>query len=79
MKYDLIGSVLLFISALLYAARYIATACCLAGRERWDLDAYRSAYRYVGRALTTWAIIALVLGLVSLGYGVYRDLKTKSR
>ena len=63
MRYDLIGSVLLFISALLYAARHIATACCMASRERWDLDGYRTAYRYVGRDMTTWAIAALVFGI----------------
>ena len=73
MRYDLIGSVLLFISALLYAARHIAAACCMAGRERFDI----SAYRYVGRDITTWTIAALVLGIVCLGYGVYRELKKR--
>jgi hypothetical protein len=77
MRYDLIGSVLLFISALLHAARHIATGCCMAGRDRFDLSAYRAAYRYVGRDITTWAVTALILGIICLGYGVYRDLRKR--
>jgi len=75
MRYDLIGSMLLFVSALLYAARHMATACFIGSRNDWSVAVYRSAYSCVGRGITPWAIAALVGGIVCLGYGVYRELK----
>ena len=75
MRYDLIGSIALFISALLYAARHIATACFVGSRNDWNTALYRNAYNCVGRELTIWAMVAFVLGIICLGCGVYQELK----
>ncbi len=64
MRYDIVGGMLLWISAFLYAARYMAAALFMGpGLKNWDVRLFQAAYRYVGNGLTTWAMLALIAGL----------------
>lgn len=70
MRYDLIGCMLLGISAFLYAARYITAAIFMGGVRSWSRELFQAAYQYVGDDLTTWASIAFVAGLLALAVGI---------
>ncbi|TAK32803.1 MAG: hypothetical protein EPO21_14500 [Chloroflexota bacterium] len=77
MRYDLVGAVLLGISAFLYASRYFAAALFMGpGLSNWNADLFRAAYGYVGDGLTRWAIVALFVGVVSLALGAIIDFRT---
>ena len=70
MRYDIVGSVLLFASAFMYAARYIAAALFIGpGLRNWDEGLFRAAYSYVGNGLSTWALISLIAGIALLVVG----------
>jgi hypothetical protein len=58
------GTILLFIAALLYATRYIAAAIFGSGMLGWSAENFQALLQYVGSDLTTWSIVALVLGVV---------------
>lgn len=73
MRYDLIGSAMLIISALLYATKHFAAALLTSNGNDWTL--YEHAHFCIGQDLTVWAGIALLFGILSLAFGILRDLK----
>jgi hypothetical protein len=78
MKYDLVGSMLIFTSAFLYAVRYITAAIFMgAGLKNWSTDLFHAAYGYVGNELTMWSRLALIGGLGLIVVGAVVDLRRK--
>lgn len=70
-----VGAVFCFISAILISARYIAAAIFMSGTNSWNAELFKAALGYVGSFLPIMAGIALVIGILFLGFGVYQDVK----
>ncbi|MGI6316445.1 MAG: hypothetical protein GX567_19140 [Clostridia bacterium] len=68
-----IGSVFCLISAVLMSARYLSASIFMSGASSWDADLFSAGLQYVGAPLKILSIIALLVGIVFLGYGLYQD------
>jgi len=80
MRYDTVGGMLLFTSAFLYAARYIAAALFMGpGLKSWGVDLFQASYSYVGNGLTTWAILALIAGFATIVAGCVANSRQKGQ
>lgn len=66
MKYDRLGVEFLKIAALLYAARFIAAALMGPGLRDWDPKLFNLSYEYIGKSLTSWAIVSAVIGVLMI-------------
>ena len=69
MKYDTISAACIVSAAILYAARYIAAALMGPGLRNWDYKLFDISYQYIGTGLTSWAIVALIAGVVAFIVG----------
>ena len=65
------------ISAFLFSSRYIAAAIFGSGVQSWGAVLYRNMLNYVGGALTVWALIALITGIVYLVIAERQEPKVK--
>lgn len=72
-----IGSIFCLIAAVLMAARYMTAAIFMSNVSSWDAGLFASGLEYIGPELKIAAIIALVVGIVFLGAGIYQDIKEK--
>lgn len=72
-----IGSIFCLIAAVLTAARYMAAAIFMSNVSSWDAGLFASGLEYIGPELKIASIIALVVGIVFLGVGIYQDIKEK--
>ena len=70
------GISLIFISAFLYAARYIAAATYGSGQTSWSAELFRGLLQYVGGGLVTWSIVALVAGVFFLVLAEITELRS---
>lgn len=78
MRYDIVGGMLLCISAFLYAARYITAAIFMGGGlNNWSADLFQASYGYVGNGLTTWSTLALFAGLGMIATGTIVNLENR--
>jgi hypothetical protein len=57
------------ISAFLYATRFFAAAIWGSGFSSWNTENFLALLGYVDQGLSTWSIIALVVGLLYLVWG----------
>ena len=70
MKYDNISAACIVSAAILYASRYIAAALFMGpGLKNWDHTLFDESYKYIGTGLTSWAIVALIAGVVAFIVG----------
>ena len=74
-----IGAVFCLISAILMSTRYLAAAIFMNGVPSWNDSLFSSGLTYVGSPLKIAAIIALMVGIAFLGYGLYQDIKEKRK
>ena len=65
------------IFCLIAAARYMAAAMFMSNVSSWDAGLFASGLEYIGPELKIASIIALVVGIVFLGVGIYQDIKEK--
>ena len=72
-----IGSIFCLIAAILTAARYMAAAMFMSNVSSWDAGLFASGLEYIGPELKIASIIALIVGIVFLGAGIYQDIKKK--
>ncbi len=72
-----IGSIFCLIAAILMAARYMAAAMFMSNVSSWDAGLFASGLEYIGPELKIASIIALIVGIVFLGAGIYQDIKEK--
>lgn len=61
-----ISAVLLAISALLYATRYLAAAIFGSAMSSHNAELFEAMLQYTGQGLVTWSRIALVAGVIYL-------------
>lgn len=60
------GTLLIVVSAALYATRYLTAAIFGSSLTNWSTDLFNAMLEYVGPELVTWSVIALVAGLIYL-------------
>ena len=72
-----IGAVFCLISAILISAKYISAAIFMSGVNTWDATLFAAGLGYVGPFLSIASAVALIVGLLFLGYGVYEEIRKK--
>lgn len=75
MNNKVVGSIFCLISALLMSARYLTAGIFMSGMNSWGSDLFSQGLEYIGSPLKIASIIALIVGIIFLLYGVYQDLK----
>lgn len=74
-----VGTVFCLISAILTSTRYIAAAIFMSNVTSWDSTLFQAGLSYVGSPLKITAIIALIVGICFLGYGVFQESKKQNK
>ena len=69
------GILFLAISAFLYATQFIAAAIWGTGFTSWNAEHFNNLLGYVDQGLTTWSIVALVIGVIYLLWGEIGEIK----
>ena len=67
------GAVFCLIAAILMAARYISAAIFMSNVSSWNRELFVLGLGYVGPALLIVSVIALIIGIVFLVYGLLKD------
>lgn len=70
-----VGVIFCLISAILVSAKYISAAMFMSNVTSWDATLFKSGLEYVGPFLSIEAILAMIIGILFLGYGLYIDSK----
>ena len=70
-----VGAVFCLIAAILMSARYVTAALFMSSISTWSSDMFRASLEYIGPALPIAAIAALIVGVVFLGVGIFKDRK----
>ena len=70
-----VGVTFCLISAILISAKYISAAIFMSNVTSWDSSLFKSGINYVGPFLSSASIVALIMVLLFLGYGLYTDKK----
>lgn len=70
-----VGTMFCLISAILISAKYIAAAIFMSGITALDSTMFAAGLEYVGPFLTIVSLVALIVGILFLGYGLYQDIK----
>ena len=68
-----VGAVFCLIAAILMSARYVTAALFMSSISTWSSDMFRASLEYIGPALPIAAIAALIVGVVFLGVGLFKD------
>lgn len=68
-----VGVIFCLISAILVSAKYISAAMFMSNVTSWDATLFKSGLEYVGPFLSIEAILAMIIGILFLGYGLYTD------
>ena len=74
-----IGAIFCLMAALLMAARYMAAAIFMSGISSWNVDLFQAGLECVGPALPIAGWLALIVGVIFLGVGIYEDRKGKAK
>lgn len=72
------GTLLLTVSAILYATRYLAAAIFGSSLTNWSTELFNAMFQNVGPGLTNWSAVALVAGLVYLAWAEYEAICKRS-
>lgn len=70
-----VGVTFCLISAILVSAKYISAAMFMSNLATQDASLFKNGLEYVGPFLSIEAIIAMIIGILFLGYGLYTDSK----
>ena len=73
-----IGTVFCFISALLISAKYISAAIFMSGVSIWDATLFAAGLEH-GPVLSIASVAALIIGILFLGYGVYKEIRKNKK
>lgn len=74
-----IGAVFCLISAILISAKCISAAIFMSGVNTWDATLFAAGLGYVGPFLSIASAVALIVGLLFLGYGVYEEIRKNKK
>lgn len=72
-----VGAVFCLIAAMLYCTRYLAAAMFMQGISSWNAELFHAGLTYVGDSLTVLSLLALIAGILFLGYGLYQEIREK--
>lgn len=70
-----VGAIFCLISAILISAKYISAAMFVSGATAVDAVLFTEGLEYVGPFLTVATFLALVVGILFWGYGLYQEIK----
>lgn len=70
-----IGAVFCLMSSIFISAKYISASIFMGNISTKDATLFVAGLEYVGPFLTIVALISLIVGILFLGYGLYRDIK----
>lgn len=70
-----VGVTFCLISAILISTKYISAAIFMSNVTSWDASLFHSGLEYVGPFLSRASIVALIIGILFLIYGLYTDSK----
>ena len=70
-----VGVIFCLISTILVSAKYISAAMFMSNLATQDASLFKNGLEYVGPFLSIEAIIAMIIGILFLGYGLYTDSK----
>ena len=74
-----VGAVFCLISTVLACTRYISAAIFMSNVTSWDSTLFQAGLSYVGSPLKAASIIALIVGICFLGYGVVQDFRKQNK
>ena len=74
-----VGAVFCLIASILMAARYMTAAMFMSGAASWSSELFRAGLIYTGSPLKWAAVIALIVGVAFLGFGLYQDFKDSEK
>ncbi len=74
-----IGVVFCLISAILVSAKYLSAAIFISGGTTWDATLFAAGLEYVGPFLSIASVVALIIGILFLGYGIYEEIKKNKK
>ncbi|MBR3742837.1 MAG: hypothetical protein IKN04_20675 [Clostridia bacterium] len=74
-----IGAVFCLIAAILTAARYLSASIFMSGISTWSSEMFQTSLEYIGPALPTAAIAALIVGVIFLGVGIVQEIKGSAK
>lgn len=74
-----VGAVFCFIAAVLMSARYLSAAVLMSNVSSWSAELFQSGLSYIGSPLKIASVVSLVVGIVFLGIGIYRDVKSQRK
>lgn len=69
------GVIFILISAILFSTKYISAAIFGSGVASWDEELFRSMLSYIGTPLSTFSILALLVGAAYICRGEFEDIK----
>jgi hypothetical protein len=75
MSRRLAGVAFIVVAALLYITRFFAAAIWGGNFSTWSSQNFRYLLSYVDQGLTTWSIVALVIGLLYLLWAEISEIK----
>ena len=70
-----VGAIFCLISSILISAKYLSAAIFVSNTSNKDAILFSASLEYVGSFLTIASLIALIIGLLFLGYGLYQYVK----
>ena len=62
------GTILIAVSAFLYAAHFVAAAIFGSGLSSWDTGLFRAMLQYTDQGLDTASLVSLIAGVLYLGW-----------
>lgn len=70
-----VGVIFCLISTILFSAKYISAAIFMSNIATKDASLFKKGLEYVRPFLSIEAILAMIIGILFLGYGLYTDSK----
>ena len=70
-----VGVTFCLISEILVSTKYISVAMFMSNLATKDASLFKKGLEYVGPLLSIETILAMIIGILFLGYGLYTDSK----
>ena len=72
-----IGAIFCLIAAILISVYYLTAAIFMSNVTSWNAGLFSAGLEYEGPLLLMAATVALVVGILFLGYGAFQDVKER--
>lgn len=74
-----IGAIFCLIAAILISVYYLTAAIFMSHVTSWNAGLFAAGLEYEGPLLLMAATVALVVGILFLGYGVFQDIRERMK